>query len=445
MDNLLSVLVVEDDELTSIGLTHSLSKLFKSSIHVVNNASKICHTNLKHYDLVFLDLDLSNQLEGIEILKSGMLSSAHIIITSARKDIEIIKKCYELGASDYLSKPYSSESLNEAYQRFCKKKNRLHIELNALLLIEDSESKLISEAIHDFLISNYPLFISGESGTGKTKLARFIYECSGSSGPFVSINCSEINESTFESEMFGHVKGAFTGAIKDKMGILESADGGFLFLDEIATLSMSNQTKLLKAIEEKKFYPVGSSKKRSAEFKLISATCENLQEMIAKGKFRQDLYFRILGKQISLSALRNKNRLVFKDLIERIAKNERKIFLETTAEDLLLQYDWRGNLREYHRFLDGLFKNSSGLVTKNEIKKFLNLEYPIEDRLLGEKFYETLDQKGLDEILKLIEEKALIYSLKKNDFKVRKTMGDLKISNNNFYKIKMRLKKGEGQ
>lgn len=443
MDNLLSVLVVEDDELTSLGLTHSLNKLFKSSITIINNASKICHANLKHYDLVFLDLDLHNELEGVELLKNQLFSHSYVIVTSARKDLNIVKKCYELGASDYLSKPYSPESLKEAYQRFCKKKNQLHTELNSLLLMKDEESKTISETIHDFLIGDYPLFVGGESGTGKTSLARFIYQYSKNNGPFVSINCSEINESTFESEMFGHMKGSFTGAIKDKKGILESADGGFLFLDEIATLSLNNQTKLLKAIEEKKFYPVGSSKEKSAQFKLICATCEDLNELIAQGKFRQDLYFRIMGKQIFLKPLRTKKHLVFNDFMERINKSERKIFLETSAEELLKNCDWQGNLREYSRFLDSLFKSASGMVTKEEIKKIINLKPSEESKLLGENFYETLEAKGLEEVLKLIEEKAVLYSLKKNDFKVRKTLSELKISNNNFYKIKMRLKKEE--
>lgn len=443
MDNLLNVLVIEDDELTSLGLTHSLNKLFKSSISIVNNASKICHANLKHYDLVFLDLDLHNQLEGIELLKSQFFLNSYVVITSARKDLDIVKKCYELGASDYLSKPYSPESLKEAYQRFCKKKNQLHTELNSLLLMKDEESKIISETIHDFLIGDTPLFIGGESGTGKTSLARFIYQYSKNSGPFVSINCSEINESTFESEMFGHVKGSFTGAIKDKKGILESADGGFLFLDEIATLSLNNQTKLLKAIEEKKFYPVGSSKEKSTQFKLICATCENLNELIIEGKFRQDLYFRIMGKQIALSSLKSKKNLVFNDFMERIAKSERKIFLEAPAEELLKSCEWQGNLREYYRFLDSLFKSASGRVTKEEIKKTLNFQSSVENDFLGETFYKNLEAIGLDEMLKLIEEKAVLYSLKKNDSKVRKTLSELKISSNNFYKIKTRLKKEE--
>jgi transcriptional regulator with PAS, ATPase and Fis domain len=257
----------------------------------------------------------------------------------------------------------------------------------------------------------------------------------GEKTPFIHLNCSEISESLLESELFGHEKGAFTGAVKSKKGMLELADGGILFLDEIATMPMSLQKKLLKAIEERAFYPVGSEKIVTSNFRLISATCENLQEKILKGEFRSDLYYRLEGFNVHLKALRERK----SDLEELIKsfqkKSERRFIFDPDAKSLLLSYSWPGNIRELSKVMDIIQLKENGKVTVADLNKLL-----VEKKYSAEINIDDVKEMGLNSYVEKMEMAILSKTLKQNKDKVRKTLSDLKISNNAFYRILANLK-----
>lgn len=303
------------------------------------------------------------------------------------------------------------------------------------------DSSLIKEleTIDQALLSTRPILITGESGTGKTFLAKFIHQLTGSSTPFVHLNCAEISESLLESELFGYEKGAFTGAQKSKKGMLELAHNGILFLDEIATMPLSVQKKLLKAIEEKTFYPLGSEKLVQSNFRLISATCEDLKSKIESGEFRSDFFFRIEGFNVTLKSLRNRKD-DFNRLIQFfIKKGERMIVFDSGAKAAMLEYSWPGNVRELERTIEILQTNTRGIVTALDLAPLLSKGFSSFSHV----DLEEIKKLGLKTYIENMESNILKLALEQNEDKVRKTLTDLKISNNSYYRILENLKNRE--
>ncbi len=221
------------------------------------------------------------------------------------------------------------------------------------------------------------VLLLGESGTGKTLTARLIHELSPRAGkPFVKINCAALPENLLEAELFGYERGAFTGAFNSKPGRLEEADGGTVFLDEIAELSLELQAKLLRFIQEKEFERLGSTKTRRVDVRLIAATNQNLQKLVQEGRFREDLYFRLNVFPIRIPPLRERMEdlpLLINFIMRRLAREyARELVIAPEAVKLLAQYNWPGNIRELENFLERLFiVCESGKVTAESIRPFL--------------------------------------------------------------------------
>ena len=209
------------------------------------------------------------------------------------------------------------------------------------------------------------LLIEGESGTGKSFLARLIHEESrGKDGAFIVVDCTNLEKNLFESKLFGHVRGAFTGAVSDATGLVEQANGGTLFLDEIGELPVEIQAKLLYTVEEQRFRPVGAKIEKSSDFRVIAATNRDIDEMLEEGTLRRDLYFRIGGYRVELPALRERREdivpLVELQLKRLNAKYRRKKVLRPGVWELLAQYDWPGNVRELNAVLERGFHLAPG-------------------------------------------------------------------------------------
>jgi DNA-binding NtrC family response regulator len=347
------ILIVEDDLLTRLSLKsrlESVGEVFEAP----SKADALALLENSHFDLVFVDLDLEVQLAGFKILQILKEKNIYSVVLSGREDERIIEEAYKLGCADYLSKPFTKTSIELIFKKYfsIKSKKQSLQKLKDIFLTNDDSLIKELEIIDQALLGQRPILITGESGTGKTFLAKFIHELSGVNIPFIHLNCAEISESLIESELFGYEKGAFTGAQKNKKGMLELADGGILFLDEIATMPLGMQKKLLKAIEEKSFFPLGSEKIVRSDFRLISATCEDLKSKIQCGEFRADFFFRIEGFNVTIKPLRSRSEDLFNLISFFIKKGERRIVFDLSAKKFFkithglgMCASWRGQLK----------------------------------------------------------------------------------------------------
>ena len=432
------ILLIEDDYLSLISLEAKLK-----SQGLVKCASTSIEARLfiqqEKFEIAFVDLDLEEELAGLDLIQKLKEKNIYTVVLSGREDDRVIEIAYINGCDDYLVKPYTKASLDFVFKKF----NQQGLNSNTLLKLKEKlltdDQDLISqlEIISNSLLSERPILITGETGTGKTHLAKFIAELSfeGKDLPFIHLNCAEISESLLESEVFGHEKGAFTGAVKTKKGMLELANGGILFLDEIATMPLILQKKLLKAIEEKAFYPVGSEKLVQSKFRLISATCENLADKIKKAEFRSDLYYRIEGFNIHIKPLRERKDDI-KGLIKFFQKRaERRFIFEPKAKEMFINYAWPGNIRELSKVMDLLQLKSSGRILTSDLDKLFT------EKIIDQNVdLEEIKKIGLGSYVQKVEMQILKAALAQNQDKVRKTLSDLKISNNAFYRILENLK-----
>jgi DNA-binding NtrC family response regulator len=435
-----NILLVEDDELSRASLEARL-KPYGSVDSFSSAMTAIKRCQLKKYDIAFIDLDLEKELSGLSILQELSETSTYSIVLSGREEDAVIFEAYKLGCKDFLSKPYNQLSLKNVLFRFEQTKINLLNDIKKILIDDGSYSENELCNVQRSILGSEPIFISGETGVGKTNLAKFIHQKMNPQSPFIHFNCAEISENLIESELFGHEKGSFTGAHFAKKGLLEAANGGVLFLDEIATLSLAAQGKLLKALDEKTFHPVGSEKMIHSNFRLISATCEDISEKIKQSSFRQDFYFRLIGHNIHLKSLRER----YTDLsyiIDQLLKNQpRKISLSKEARQRLISYPWPGNMRELLKMIQLVSSVNSGIVTLSDVESFLdqyssrsinNQSFKIDEDLIL--------QKGLPLYIEMLESQIVEHFFKKNQNKVRKTIQDLKISSNAFYRTATNLK-----
>ena len=301
-------------------------------------------------------------LGGMEFLKivKEQDSPLEVVILTAHGTISTAVEAMKLGAYDFLSKPFRMEELSVVVEKAYEKKELLRQNwlLRARIAREGESHRIITrnprflsllESVQKIARSNLPVLISGESGVGKELIARAIHADSPrSSGPFIPINCSAIPENMLESELFGHEKGAFTGAHMSKPGLLEVADQGVLFLDEVSEMIPTLQAKLLRAIETGSFFKVGGTRETKVDTRFLAATNRNLQEEVEKGGFRTDLFFRLSALTVAIPPLRERQEdiaLLVEHFIQENPEFQKKGF-SPEALKILERYPWPGNVRE---------------------------------------------------------------------------------------------------
>ena len=356
-----------DDEAS---VRDSLRIIFKKDHQVIlasNAEEAVQKVQTEEPDLIFLDIIMPGK-DGLEALREIRQKQPEVpvIMLTATKTLKSAVDAMKMGAYDYITKPFDVQELKIVVEkamenRHLKAENRrLQGEVEDRyqfdnIIGKSKEMREIYGTITQIAERNSTVLIHGESGTGKELIARAIhYNSPRKNRPFVAVNCAAIPETLIETELFGHEKGAFTDAHNRRMGHFELAHEGTLFLDEISELSLMTQAKILRALQEREFVRVGGMKTISVDVRLISATNKNLEEMMARGAFRSDLYYRINVVPLTIPPLRKRKEdiylLVQHFLDKHAGKGKKRITSE--AMDILLSYDWPGNVRELENIIE---------------------------------------------------------------------------------------------
>src|SRR5579862_1470195 len=363
------ILIVDDER----GIRESLGALLRDEGYEIETLSsgEDCLARMKRddFDLVLLDVWLP-KMDGLETLErlQAQDDPPIVVMISGHGNVEAAVRATKLGAFDFIEKPLSLEKVVLVvrnaldYVRLEDENRRLRAELEERheILGGSVPMKALRQQIALAAPTTGRVLIYGESGVGKELVAHALHQ-SGSRAerPFVEVNCAAIPEELIESELFGHLKGSFTGAVEDKTGKFEQADGGTLFLDEIGDMSLRTQSKVLRVIEEQRFTPVGSGSNRVVDVRIIAATNKNLQEEIQKGNFREDLFYRLNVIPFYVPALREHAEdipILANHYLKAFARSygrKPKHFSESAME-CLIRYRWPGNVRELRNLVERL-------------------------------------------------------------------------------------------
>ncbi len=360
------ILIVDDERDHADGVAEALEKLCTKAIAVYNGKDALEILRSRQVDVVVTDLKLGGNIDGLAILEEAKTHNERtaVILITAYATIETCKEAIKRGAYDYLVKPIDIDQLRTLVAQAGRKVSAATQRQTQKIKPDKGQFEFegvrgrnpamegIFEVLRRVAPTNISVLIEGQSGTGKELLARAIHDNSLRwDKPFKPINCAGLTETLLESELFGHVKGAFTGAANDRKGLFEITDKGTLFLDEIGDMAMSSQAKLLRVIEDGIVIPVGSNKQTVVDVRIISATNQSLTKLIEEKKFRQDLYFRIKGVSISLPALRDRPEDI-PELIEYFLKEaatevgSKVTGITDAAQTILSHFDWPGNIRQ---------------------------------------------------------------------------------------------------
>jgi len=374
-----SILIIDDEKSILDGCRQILSRM-GYSVEITDNAETGLKKALSNiYDLILLDIRLPN-IGGIEILKRLKIDNnihAKIIMITAYGTIPLTVEAMRLGAFNFLTKPFDSNELKRAVKEALGQKKTRYSEEPLSMFIGNSDYMLeLKDTIKRLAKTDSTILITGESGTGKELVAHTIHALSKRfSKPFVPVDCSSLAENLIESELFGHVKGAFSGAYEGRDGRFQMADKGTLFLDEISNIGLNTQAKLLRVLQEREIYKVGSSIPEKIDVRLISATNKDLREEIKKGSFRDDLFYRISVVPIHIKPLREHRNDIIPIALHYLAIYKEKYnspvrSLSEEAKKSLISYTWPGNIRELKNTMERLC-----VMCDNETVKLSDILY----------------------------------------------------------------------
>jgi two-component system response regulator AtoC len=422
------LLIIDDEE----NMRHMLSAMLRKSEFQVTTAAdgleglKFLEAN--EYDFILCDIKMPT-MSGMEFLKAAgdRIANSTVIVMSAYGTIETAIEAMKLGAYDYISKPFKSDEVMltlrkaEERERLKKENSQLKERLRRIsrshrfgnMVGKSKVMQAVFELAEKVARYSTTVLITGESGTGKELIARAIhFHSPRAGGPLVPVNCGGIPENLLESELFGHRKGAFTGADRDRSGLFQEAGGGTIFLDEIGELPLSLQVKLLRVLQENEIRPVGDSKTRLIDVRVIAATAKNLEAEIESGAFREDLYYRLNVMPIRLPPLRERTEdipalchMFLKRFNRDIGKHINEIAPAAMAQ--LVRHHWPGNVRELENLIErAMVLAESGPLTLEHFPPEIGRQ---PDTTALER---TLDGFSLKEAQRLIEERLIVKALK---------------------------------
>ena len=385
------ILLVEDEASIRRVLSSILSEEDKNyQIEEATNGQEAIEKIKKNkYDLVLCDIKMPKK-DGLEVLLEAkeLDPSIRIVMISGHGDLETAVQAMKMGAFDYIAKPPDLNRLLTTVRKALSDSDILQKEKPKTPKKQVSDSPMIGESaaiakikamIDKVAPTDVRVLITGPNGSGKELVARALHQNSERSQfPMIEVNCAAIPSELIESELFGHIKGAFTSAVKDRVGKFEAADKGTIFLDEIGDMSLSAQAKVLRALQENRITRVGSEKDIPVDVRVIAATNKDLKEEIAQGRFREDLYHRLAVILIEVPSLNNRKEdipLLVKYFTDKINKEQgiHKKFQQKAIEQLQ-QYNWTGNIRELRNVIERLLILSEGEVTVKDVKAFRGKE-----------------------------------------------------------------------
>lgn len=382
-----NILIVEDEDAIRRVLKKVLSEENpKYKLDEAPDGEKaISLIKTQHYDLVLCDIKMPKK-DGIEVLEfvTSYDSSIPIIMISGHGDLKTAVKAMRMGAYDYIEKPPDLNNLLNSVRsalvktkikKIPKKTKKTNSKYE--IIGESKQIKSVKSLIEKIAPTNAKVLILGPNGSGKELVARQIHSNSlRSDGPFIEVNCAAIPSELIESELFGHIKGSFTSAHKDRIGKFEAANEGTIFLDEIGDMSLSAQSKVLRAIQENKIQKVGSDKDIYVDTRVIAATNKNITELIKSNKFREDLYHRISVIELNVPPLNDRKTdipLLIDYFIQQLTDqyDGRHLFIDETGIKKMTTFDWKGNVRELRNIVERLFiLSESDQISEKEVVKY---------------------------------------------------------------------------
>jgi len=370
LESPLRVLVIDDDKNIRVTLGVCLEGMGCETREAPNADAALAALAERPYDLAFLDLRLGTA-SGLELLPRLLAEQPglSVVVVTAYATVDTAVEAVKRGAEDYLPKPFTPEQIRHAVTKVAAARDtrRRVVELEAELhecvpevdlATESPAMRSVYETIARAAPASAPVLLRGESGTGKGVLARALHAQSGRSDrPFVAVNCPTLSAELLASELFGHARGAFTGAVRDQPGRVEAAEGGTLFLDEIAEIAPALQAKLLRFLQEKHFERLGETRTRRADVRIVAATNRDLGADVAAGRFREDLFYRLAVVEVSVPPLRDRPEDVLRLARRFLAffsreAGRREQSLSPEAERLLAAYAWPGNVRELRNAME---------------------------------------------------------------------------------------------
>ena len=444
-----TILIVDDERNTLKMLSQGLKLRGYQAVTAVSGEEALQHCAKTDVDLVLLDIRMENGMDGVQTLVKlqEQYPQLNVVMMSAQQDIETAVKTMELGAKRYITKPISIDKILASVEPFLEI-SRLSQENQILKSKIVDEDEMVGKSaavlnlrsqIRRVAISRLSVLISGENGTGKQLVANAIHQQSRrSTKPFIPLNCAALPDELVESELFGHERGAFTGADSRRQGRFELANGGTLFLDEIGDMSLKAQAKVLRALETGEVERLGSHEIRRVDVRIIAATNKNLLEEIEHGMFRRDLYYRLNVVPIEVPPLRERLEdvpLLAKYFAERLQLNMASAakVIDPGTYAALQSYDWPGNIRELKNIVERLMiMVNREIVLPADVAEVLPLtsQKPAQSRSATPYQHNT----SLSAMVDSAEAQCILTALEENEWNIRQTAEALEVERSNLYK-----------
>ena len=446
------ILIVDDEEI----VLRSCQRILRGEDYAIDVANDgfeaLAMIGDKDYDVLVLDI-MMPKMDGIEVLRRVKESrpDIEVLMITGLNEIGTAVKAMKLGAFDYLPKPFEPDDLKQAVARAFERRHRMRqgqepeagssANYQFENIIGDSPAmQRVFRLVAHCAPTNSTVMLRGESGTGKEVIARAIhYNSLRKDGPFVAVDCTSLSENLLESELFGHVKGSFTGATEHKKGLFEIASGGTLFLDEIGNISLTTQAKLLRFIEEREFKAVGGTGVKKVDIRLITATNKDLEAMVADGKFRDDLYYRINVFPILIPPLRERREdipLLARHFLQRFNRDLQhpSSELSAAAMNLLTNYGWPGNVRELENVIQRAVILAGGdVIRQGHLANIIDAlpQVELDVPRTGEEL-KQIKKIARQKSVESVEKQFVLGALKRNGWNVTRAAEETGMQRSNF-------------